>query len=117
MKDCTQFLIDKGFEPSSEGGVYFSSVFEEVVYLLMRHVSDEEILEEIPKIMLEYATEFFEVDYSKFYHSMKDYLLNHQKDDEKEDPENLENQLLGLGKEYIVLFQQDKNELGKYPTM
>ena len=114
MKDCSQFLIDKGYEPSYAGGVYFSSLFEETVYMLSMEESDADIKKELPGIMKEYASEYFDVDPSFFIRELVLYQKEHQKEKTKE---SLEDQLVRLGKEYCFLHQQKPKTYEKYPSM
>ena len=114
MKDCSQFLIDRGYEPSHVGGLYFSSIFEEIVYMLSMKEADADVKKELPEIMREYASEFYEVEPSHFMKELVHYQKEHQKEKTKE---SLEDELLRLGKEYCFLHQQKEKTYSKYPVM
>ena len=117
MKDCSQFLIDQGYEPSNVGGLFFSSVFEEVVYLLYSKATDEEVKKELPSIMEEYASEFFEVEPSYFYSELLKYQKEHHSQEKEKEKKSIEDEFLQLGKDYCLLQQQNHEKKGKFTAM
>ena len=96
-----QFLIDKDYIISSKGGVFFSSLLEDVVCEMMDGSSNKEIREELPGIARDYYARFFHVDRNIYYSEMKKFVFEKRKKNKNKHQETLEDKLIGLGREYI----------------
>ena len=98
-----EYLIDKGYPISSKGGLYYSTLLEEVVYSLENNETDAQIKKELPEIAYDYYTGFFQVDRSDYYTEIKRFCFS--SDERKKDvkSESLEKRLIRMGKEYLKI--------------
>jgi hypothetical protein len=111
LKECREFLIDRGYDTSVEGGNYFVDLVEEVVCFLNQDKSIEEIRELLPSLYLEYYHFYYEVSKFKYMNALNNFNscgLVDKTDDKCNKNESLEDKLLRLGADYYKLNKEEK---------
>ena len=93
------YLINKGYPVSSKGGLYFSSLLEEVVYSLENNETTDEIKKELPYLAHEYRTGFFQVDRSSYYSEMKKFCFSGDVVRKVPRKNTIQKELLRMGKD------------------
>jgi len=96
-----QFLIEKDYIISSKGGIYFSSLLEDVVCAMMEGKNNKEIRKELPEITRDYYARFFQVDRNVYFTEMKKFVFEKRKEKKNKEQETLDDKLIGLGREYM----------------
>ena len=94
-----EYLIDKGYPVSSKGGIYFSSLLEEVVYSYSINETEQEIKQELPYLAHEYYTGFFQVGRSEYFSEMKRFCFSGDIVRKVPRRNTIEKELLRMGKD------------------
>ena len=111
MKECREFLIDRGYDTSVEGGNYFVDLVEEVVCFLNQDKSIEEIRELLPSLYLEYYHFYYEVSKFKYMNALNNFNscgLIDRRCDSCDESELLEDKILRLGNNYYEFNKEEK---------